>query len=125
MSADLAVVLGGRACPSREVPRSDLPRADAVHQRDYLGGPICMVVSRGDSLAGLSCDQLLIGRPSSRKTTKRLVSGLLSLDSSRRGIWRSKAPAISKNAYYLRPQQDSNLRTRLRRPWAERQLHMP
>jgi len=106
-----------RPPPLTEVARSDVPCGYAIRQRYYLGGPICAAVCPGDALAALSRDGLLIGRSSVRETTKRLVSGLLSLDGPGWEIRCNGSITISKNSLYLRLQQDSNLRTRLRRPW--------
>jgi hypothetical protein len=99
-----------------EVPRSDLPCDYPVRQGGKLDGPILRGRGPGDSLAGLSRDRLLIGRSNIRNTTKPLVSDLLSLDGSRRELCHPLPAIFSKNSYYQRPQQDSNLRTRLRRP---------
>ncbi len=89
--------------PLTEVARSDLPCGYAIRQDDYLGGPICAAVCPGDSLADLSRDGLLIGRSSVRETTKRLVSGLLSLDGPGWEIRCKGSITISKNSLCLRP----------------------
>jgi hypothetical protein len=77
--------------------RPDLPCDYPVRQGGKLDGPICAVVDRGDSLAGLSRDRLLIGPSSIRERTKRLVRGLLSMDGSRRKLWHGLTGYIFEN----------------------------
>lgn len=96
------------------MPRSGPPRAYVVRQRGYQGGRICMAASPGDSLVGLSCGWFLVERSCTVQAAKRLVSDLQSLDSSKGSFGADDRLFFRKIATTCAPQQNPNLRTRLR-----------
>src|SRR5216683_3582011 len=85
---------------------------DGIRYLIVTGVQTCALPIFASRLAGNRFD----GRVRWQRVIKRLVDGLLTLSRPSCPSGHGPTSTYSKNSLYLRPQQDSNLRTRLRRP---------